>query len=147
MSDKTFVQGGVFFIIGTIVLLGYSEKLPEPYNVKDAYHTQLWRQDTARASGLFCMDQATADKRRARNALLESVGDPPLATYARSYLEWLVVDLESRPAEWRHDVKCIRLLGRVKDFLKSLDSAEKCGTVEMLPEGRSEGRDSLSRID
>lgn len=62
-----------------------------------------------------------------RNAMMQSVSLYQPKDFDADCIRWMVHSLEKRPKNYVYDLRCINLLGRLREHLKALDSilAEK----------------------
>lgn len=157
MTDKLFIRLGILFIVFTPIAMtpyyidktaarrrdgtkidGYSDEQKDGDNWTNAFGDCM---------GGYVTESQRAEwaRREIRMALIDASVEPdelPLDQYPESVLRWLVADLEARPLAYRYNVKCIRLLGAIKNYLKSLDSAESGGILQVLPEQQQQQRET-----
>jgi len=148
LTDRAFIRFGIMFMVLTPIVMApihnrkVAHRWPDGTLIDgpsdDMQRENEWVRSWGSPNGHTSESEAMEyNRRRVRNRLLsrgEYLNEADTAGLSQSYLAWLVVDLEARPPSLTYDTKCRHLLGVAKNLLKSLDSAEKCGTVEMLPE-------------
>lgn len=120
MSEKLFVRGGIVFIIFTLPLMALWEVRTDPARSPEGISATAVEVAKCKAwlreYGEDVMQGV--ELRRIRDNMINGRGNPKY--YPEDQLTWIAKSLENRPARYLYDVRCIRLLGKIKAHLKAL---------------------------
>ncbi len=130
------------FVIGSLVVNTQTNKWPNSERFdgresKEATRCNDWRYP--RVGGQLTTTsrwydlQATRKLAQGREYFADNPGSFYPEDHPRDSLEWWRFTLEHRPDALQHDAKYIHLLGRIKYFLNSLDSAESGDILKTSP--------------
>ena len=123
--ENLFIVGGVVFIFFTIPLLAIwdvkHDPARSPEGIAAARAEDLKVGEWYASAGPRNKSSVPVSWLLRRNAMIQSVSVFQPKDFDDDCLRWVVHSLENRPSNYRYDLRCINLLGRLRAHLKYSD--------------------------